>query len=43
MARRSGRRTDYSWSNFGDVTLGVDIGVARQQVVGLATVAVRRR
>ncbi len=39
MARRSGRRTDYSWSNFGDVTLGVDIGVARQQVVGLATVA----
>ncbi len=30
VARRSGRRTDYTWTNFGDIALGQDLGVVAQ-------------
>ena len=34
MARRSGRPTDYTWANIGDVNEDVDIGGAARPVVG---------
>ena len=34
MARRSGRRTDYSWSHVGDELTAVDIGIAARSGEG---------